>query len=202
MKVHNSRALRAALGAFLFASLGACSLPKSYVVLLANDDGSTGKVTVTAKEGATELQEAGTGTYIGWSENKAIVFEKGKMAQDFGTALAGRPAAPKSFVLYFDAGTSNLTTESQNELQRLYDELAARASPDVSIVGHTDTVGDSQQNEALGLARARIVADLLVGDKLSAERTSVESHGEKNLLVPTGDDVDMPRNRRVEVTVR
>jgi outer membrane protein OmpA-like peptidoglycan-associated protein len=30
----------------------------------------------------------------------------------------------------------------------------------------------------------------------------VESHGEKNLLVPTGDDVDMPRNRRVEVTVR
>lgn len=30
----------------------------------------------------------------------------------------------------------------------------------------------------------------------------ITSHGEANPLVPTGDNVSEPRNRRVEVTVR
>jgi len=30
----------------------------------------------------------------------------------------------------------------------------------------------------------------------------VESHGKRNLLVPTPDETPEPRNRRVEITIR
>ena len=196
------RLARIALLTFSLIVLSACTLPKSYVVLLHNDDGSTGKVSVSAKEGTTELAEAGTGAYIGWTQNTPVAFEPAKIDHDFGRALAARPTPPTTFVLYFEQGGATLTPESQALLPALYEELAHRTQPDVSIVGHTDTLGDAQTNEALGLARAQAVAALLVGDKLSAERTSIESHGKRNLLIPTPDNVDEPRNRRVEVTVR
>jgi outer membrane protein OmpA-like peptidoglycan-associated protein len=70
------------------------------------------------------------------------------------------------------------------------------------VIGHTDTVGDSRDNEQLSLARAKSIASLLKEAKLDADKIVVESHGEKNLLVPTPDNTDEPRNRRVEITVR
>ena len=43
---------------------------------------------------------------------------------------------------------------------------------------------------------------VLVSAGLSLGQIEVGSHGESNLLVPTADNVNEPRNRRVEVTVR
>jgi outer membrane protein OmpA-like peptidoglycan-associated protein len=43
---------------------------------------------------------------------------------------------------------------------------------------------------------------LLQSAKLNLGNVTEESHGEKNLLVPTADNVDEPGNRRVDVTVR
>lgn len=202
MSAQSPFSLRAGALALVLAALSGCTLPKSYVVLINNDDGSTGRVMVTAKEGITELQQAGTGAYIGGADNTPMVVEKQKIAQDFGIALAARPTPLKRFVLYFEASGSTLTADAQAELNRIYEALAERSTPDASIVGHTDTVGDSLQNEALGLVRAQTVAGLIMGDKLPEERTSIESHGEKNPLIVTADGVDEPRNRRVEVTVR
>jgi outer membrane protein OmpA-like peptidoglycan-associated protein len=57
-------------------------------------------------------------------------------------------------------------------------------------------------NEALSLKRAQAVADLIQSKGLRVEELTVESHGERNLLVPTPDETPEPRNRRVEVTIR
>jgi len=43
---------------------------------------------------------------------------------------------------------------------------------------------------------------LLQQNRLHVIHITIESHGEKNPLVPTPDDTEEPRNRRVEVTVR
>jgi outer membrane protein OmpA-like peptidoglycan-associated protein len=51
------------------------------------------------------------------------------------------------------------------------------------------------------LGRARKVADLLVVQGIDPNILEIESHGEDNLLVKTGDEVREPRNRRVEITV-
>lgn len=80
--------------------------------------------------------------------------------------------------------------------------LAHRAAPDVSIVGHTDTVGDAERNQVLALERARIVQQALAELLKDAVAVEVTSHGERNPVVPTADEMDEPRNRRVDITIR
>ncbi len=80
--------------------------------------------------------------------------------------------------------------------------IQARESVDVSVVGHCDTMGDDQYNLKLSRQRAAGVARWLIDHKVSPGIIEITSHGKRRLLVPTGDQVAEPRNRRVEVTVR
>jgi len=77
-----------------------------------------------------------------------------------------------------------------------------RAPVDISVVGHTDTVGKDDYNSVLSLKRARAVASILRGKGVDPSVLDITSHGKRNPLVPTGDQVPEPRNRRVEITVR
>lgn len=120
----------------------------------------------------------------------------------FGTTLSAMPARPAAFLLYFMTGKDELTPESSAALQQVLDELKRRPSPDVVAIGHTDTVGGQEQNDRLSLQRAERVKSLLVGIGIAAERIYVAGRGERELLVPTADNVDEPRNRRVEINVR
>jgi outer membrane protein OmpA-like peptidoglycan-associated protein len=54
----------------------------------------------------------------------------------------------------------------------------------------------------LSLKRAQTVADLIRSQGLHVEALVVESHGKRNLLIPTPDETPEPRNRRVEITIR
>jgi outer membrane protein OmpA-like peptidoglycan-associated protein len=72
----------------------------------------------------------------------------------------------------------------------------------VSVIGHTDTMGQAKANVALGLTRARFVRNLLVDAGLDPGTIEVLSHGESALLIRTPDETPEPRNRRVEITVR
>lgn len=125
-----------------------------------------------------------------------------QLAQDFGAALAAAPQPPVSFLLYFEAGGVVLTQESQSLSAQILAEIQRRPGADVSVVGHSDTQGDESANFQLALSRARAVAQWIGGAQLAPGHLSIESHGEKNLLVPTADNVAEPRNRRVEVVVR
>ena len=63
------------------------------------------------------------------------------------------------------------------------------------ISGHTDTMGDAASNKVLARQRAQTIARYLkkvgVGVAIFYRGT-----GEEELAVPTGDNVDEPRNRR------
>lgn len=175
--------------------------PQSYVVLLPDDDGSVGKVAVSGRDGATVLEKAREATVIGGVPGAVFSVDEQRLAADFGAAMAAAPIKPASFLLYFDTGGTRLTPQSEADLPRIVAEMGKRPAPDISVIGHTDTVGDNDANEKLALRRARFVADMLV-QRLKAVQIAVESHGEKNLLVATPDNTPEPRNRRVEVMVR
>lgn len=182
---------------------GCASKPSSsYVVLLANDDGSIGKVQVSGRDGTTLLEKNREGAVIGGPTGKTFVVSEENMAKDFGAAMAASPKKPQSFLLYFETGGAKLTRESAASIPEILEEIGRRPAPDISIVGHTDTVGSDEENARLGLTRARSVAGLIDSAKLPTVKISIESHGEKNLLVATPDNTAEPRNRRVEATVR
>ena len=180
--------------------LGACA-SKSYVVLLDSPDGSTGKVVVHGNKGEQVIERAGYGaTLDGAAPAREIAGEQ--IRQDFGPAMAARPMIPERYQLYFDSGGTRLTAASQALLPKVVEAAARRPAVDVSIIGHTDTVGRPDENEALALKRAQAVAELMRSKGLQFHALSVESHGERNLLIKTADEVAEPKNRRVEISLR
>lgn len=175
----------------------------SYVVLLDDVDGTTGKVTLTTSAGTTVLEKSRQAARFTGPVGEIFEASKDRINQDFGAALAAMPTRPVSFLLYFAPGGTKLNPESEGEMTRILAEIAARASPDISVIGHTDTTGSNEDNERLSLDRARMVAESIGrSTRLDAAKVTVESHGKKNLLVATPNNTPEARNRRVEVTVR
>jgi len=104
--------------------------------------------------------------------------------------------------LYFKTGSSDLTDSSMKDLPVVFTTVESRKSRDISVVGHSDTVGTKQKNYELSLNRAEKVKELLVSRGIDGKAIAVDSHGEDNPIIKTADEVPEPRNRRVEVTVR
>jgi outer membrane protein OmpA-like peptidoglycan-associated protein len=69
--------------------------------------------------------------------------------------------------------------------------------PTLFIAGHTDTVGAAGYNLKLSQARAQAIARWFKSHGLRIP-VAFEGFGEYALAVKTGDDVDEPRNRRVD----
>lgn len=195
-------ALLLALSSVALSGLNGCaSKPKSYIVLLESPDGTTGKVLVKGRQGEQLIDKARFAAPMDGSVPSAPV-DEAKFTKDFSDAMAARPALPEHFLLYFESGGTKLTAESTAALDKVIEVASKRPAVDMSVIGHTDTPGKAELNEALALKRAVAVTDLLKEKGLKVQALSVESHGERNLLVPTPDETPEPRNRRVEVSIR
>jgi outer membrane protein OmpA-like peptidoglycan-associated protein len=88
--------------------------------------------------------------------------------------------------------------------------LLSAATVSIAIIGHTDTTGSDKHNTALGLRRAEAAKAALEAAlrKNAVSDSQIEwivpvSMGERQLAVPTKNEVDNPANRRVtfEVTI-
>lgn len=184
----------------------AASQTREMVTLLPDPETKTvGHATVSSVQGGTvELTDERTTTRIvnGQVPSAPFTLSEAEVQQLFGDALAARPRAARHFLLYFESGSNQLTAESEQLIPQILQHVKSRSVPDVTVTGHTDTIGPSQSNIALGLSRASLIRDRLVGVGLDLSLVSTESHGEANLLVPTPDETPEPRNRRVEVSVR
>ena len=178
---------------------------QNLVVLLPNEDGSTGSIVVSNAAGSRQLTEANTAVNIERTDaapGQPFLMQPDEMKRIFGSTIAFLPSAEERFTLYFSLGGTQLTAESTDLLPRIAEAYKARGSTDVAIIGHTDTTGDKAGNFRLGLARAEEVGRLIEALGVNRAHLSTESHGAGDLLVPTGENVAEPRNRRVEVIVR
>jgi peptidoglycan-associated lipoprotein len=170
-------------------------------MLLPDDDGGAGKVIFQGQGGSVSLDQVHAAVAMDGSLARFEV-SADRLQQDAGAALQARPKAPRSFQLYFDAGESRINKASEALLSQIVEELKSRAAPDISVIGHTDTMGNAALNEKLSLQRAQEVAQQLRALAPRTVHLDITSHGERNLLIPTPDNTDEPRNRRVEITVR
>jgi len=112
------------------------------------------------------------------------------------------PVAAPSFMVFFDWDRSNLSQQALNTIKQAADAYKTKGSARITATGHTDTSGPANYNMALSLRRANAVKDALVRDGVPATAISVVGKGETDLLVPTGDGVREPQNRRVEIIIQ
>lgn len=175
------------------------------IVLLPDDRGVTGAIVVSGP-GGDEILLSKPRQAVTVSQSAATppprILPKDELREMVGPALASLPARPRKYLFHFVYDEVVLTPASLAGMQAVLGEIARRKPVEISVVGHTDTVGTRSYNQRLGLERARAAADLLVQAGIEPSRLEISSHGEGNPLVPTGDEVSEPRNRRVELTVR
>ena len=101
----------------------------------------------------------------------------------------------------FVTGKSDLSDANQEKLKRtvetIWKLLKRYPASKIHVIGYTDAVGQENDNQALGQARADAVQAALLGLGLPGVAINAESHGANDLLVKTKKAE--ARNRRVEV---
>ncbi|MEP0368061.1 MAG: OmpA family protein [Cyclobacteriaceae bacterium] len=104
--------------------------------------------------------------------------------------------------IYFDFGTAQLTTESNETLNILYQTLKANPSMKIEIGGHTDNVGKPDVNQWLSENRAKAVRKWLVKKGIDPKRMTAKGYGESNPLASNDDELNgRELNRRIEILV-
>jgi len=188
--------------------LAACSTPSTRVVLLPQEGGAPSAVVVRAKAGP------GAETTLSGPYQRATAASGAEGAPQLDQADPAKiqaenralfemaPPRPQRYTLYFDAGGTVLTAESQKVLEEVLAAALARSGGDVVITGHTDTVGTGPSNDALSAQRAQQVRQMLAERQFPPARIEAAGRGERDLAVQTADEVDEPRNRRVTIEVR
>lgn len=187
----------------LLVALSLCSCSTSRVVLLENTK-QHNTIIVSTPSGELILDQVNTYTDISKTSapTKVKAISAEELEQTYGTFIATAPKGPITFLLYFEPGGTILTSKSKTLLSEINKAIKERIPCGVNIIGHADRTGSKQYNIGLSLNRARSVQRWLVDQSLDISNIIVESYGEEDPLILTGDGVPEPRNRRVEVLIR
>ncbi len=109
------------------------------------------------------------------------------------------PAVAHSYMVFFDFNKSDLTAQAV----AIVDQAAKNATPakatELTVTGHTDTVGSDAYNMRLSRRRAESVAAELEKMGIKSSEIEIVAKGKHDLLVPTKDGVREPQNRRVTI---
>lgn len=101
----------------------------------------------------------------------------------------------------FATNSTVITPSFQATLNQIADSLIRYPNSLIDVYGHTDTTGSTAYNQQLSEERARAVANYLISRGVASSRIRWQGFGETQLRVPTGDNVNEPLNRRVEIKV-
>ncbi len=174
------------------------------VILLPGPDGKVGSVVVKSEGGEQTLNTAYAG--VGVDSSGKLIAETGSadsVKKRYGNLMDAAPPRPVSFTVYFTSGSATqLDFISKAAIGSVKSELAGRPAPEITVIGHTDTMGDLVANDALSLERAATVRDMLQETGIKAVSMEVAGRGEREPIIRTPDDTDEPLNRRVEISVR
>ena len=191
--------MKAALIVAAPLALAGCATPS--VLLLPDEGGGQGALAVLETRGRpqeTVIAEGNRRATLGSRVSTRAVTPKAREQE----LLAGLPAAPTVYTMYYDEGTTRIIPSSRPQLTALVADAARRPGVEVQISGHSDRKGQEDDNDALSLRRAQAVLEQLAEAGIPRDRMIAVGRGERDPRVPTEDGVEEIANRRVEVVVR
>lgn len=103
----------------------------------------------------------------------------------------------------FDHDKSVLKPEGKAALHDLGETIKAKGARvvDINIIGHTDSDGSEEYNQALSVRRAESVKDYLVSEDVNASIIDVSGEGESNPVASNATKEGRAQNRRVDIHV-
>jgi outer membrane protein OmpA-like peptidoglycan-associated protein len=178
---------------------------KDTVVLVQDADGKVGQLTVTTKGGTKTLTAPNTLVEVtgsGKSPSDPKKIDQSQIDSLFADSIKALPLEAVSFLLYFLHDSMELTAGSKSYIPEVLSLVKKREFYEISIIGHTDTIGGDEYNMGLSSARANAVRDVFLSQGIRSGQMELTYHGKREPIVLTGDNVTEPRNRRVEVVVK
>jgi outer membrane protein OmpA-like peptidoglycan-associated protein len=119
--------------------------------------------------------------------------------------LAAPPAAPppppKDWMVFFALDSTKIDPDAAATITDAANVAKGMPSAKVTVVGYTDTTGPVAYNQALSQRRANAVRDGLIANGVPAGQITILGEGEAGLLVQTANQVNQPKNRRVQIRV-
>jgi len=125
-------------------------------------------------------------------EQLNVIFETRETARGLIVSLSD---------VLFDTGSANLTSGAREKLARVAGVIASHPGLQMSVEGHTDSVGSSDFNQRLSEDRARSVHDYLVGQGIPPAAVGTAGFGESQPVASNGSAAGRQQNRRVELIV-
>lgn len=102
----------------------------------------------------------------------------------------------------FTSGSSSLVRQARQDLSLVASILLRYPETRISVMGHTDSIGDASYNQRLSEARAKTVADLFITEGVAQHRLNWVGYGETMPVASNSTEAGRQRNRRVELEIR
>ena len=118
------------------------------------------------------------------------------VCQQLFTGLLGKAR------IRFEPAKANIDADSTGLLDRLIETAQRCPGTNIEIIGHTDSAGADEFNQALSEQRAEAVADYLVKAGLPAQRFNTTGFGSSHPVATNDTDEGKAQNRRIEFLVR
>lgn len=136
-----------------------------------------------------------SGKYIGGlellfkniSESKALEINKGITSKTLYTKFNSRAFIPDNTLQTYTADLKNYLQEYQ--------------SKSVKIIGHTDSMGDENDNEIIGRDRATNVMNYFISQGITKSKLKALSKGEMSPISENSTNEGRSKNRRIEIIV-
>lgn len=102
----------------------------------------------------------------------------------------------------FNTGSAEISTSSSKEVERIYNLLIQAENTKLTVVGHTDNVGNADSNLALSKSRAQAVVNYLKQKGIPANRFQmVDGKGQNDPIADNNSASGKAQNRRVVITL-
>ena len=103
----------------------------------------------------------------------------------------------------FEFNSASLNPSASNALVRVLNKLDEFDSIDsIEVIGHTDSTGPDQYNQALSVRRATSVRDYLAAHGVKASLLTVNGKGEMSPVADNTSREGRAKNRRVDILIR
>ena len=120
--------------------------------------------------------------------------DEGDVRAVLAGALDAAPRPQRSYLVYFEQGSADLTPESEAVFETALQDALETEAARVTVFGHTDRQGSAALNVRLAQQRAEAMRLRLVDAGIDAAAVEADSFGESFPLVATADGVAEARN--------
>ncbi len=102
----------------------------------------------------------------------------------------------------FDTDSTYVRSSFRPEINKIARNLQDYPDTTVDVIGHTDSTGNADYNQALSADRAAAVTDILLQQGVDRNRIVSYGRGEREPVASNDTESGKAQNRRVEIIIR